>query len=156
MSSEPKEDETYLVGTIGSSDQRYYWADTPKGKDAALKWMEGGTGFNRVFRVTLGQVDEMTVTPPVPARLIVKIAEEQSAISGINRAITDLMNKRKRHEEKIRELSTPPPDRQLVILAARHLDETGLQSGDVLRNADVQAILKVVRFVAAHKDCEGK
>ncbi len=76
MSSEPKEGDTFLVGVIGDSDQRYYWADDPKGREGALKWMQGGNGFKRVFKVILGPVIELQVVPPIAARLLPKPKQE--------------------------------------------------------------------------------
>lgn len=64
----PVPGSTLLVGIIGLSTQRYYWPDTPKGRDDALAWC-GNSSNHRLFRVMLDIVDELEVVPPVPASL---------------------------------------------------------------------------------------
>jgi len=75
----PKLGDTILVGTIGISDQRYYWLDTQKGQEAAIAWMKNGGAVTdrhrHVYRVHVEVVEELVITPPVPARLVNKCAD---------------------------------------------------------------------------------
>ena len=61
-----------LVGQIGSAPEWHYFDDTVKGRENAQNWLGVGNNLRRLFRVYLDGVVEMTVTPPVPPKLVEK------------------------------------------------------------------------------------
>ena len=68
----PMDGQSLLIGVIGIDTKWYHFDDNVKGRDAALKWLTEGSNPKRLFRVYLSDPAEMTVCPPVPARLIEK------------------------------------------------------------------------------------
>lgn len=68
----PQDGHALLIGVIGIDTNWYHFDDTSKGRDTALKWLTEGTNPKRLFRVYLSDPEELTVCPPVPARLISK------------------------------------------------------------------------------------
>jgi hypothetical protein len=75
----PKEGQSILIGVQGISPNWIHFGDdTPKARDHALSWLTGpNVGPRRLFRVSFGEVSELEVQPPVPAKLIVRQKPEE-------------------------------------------------------------------------------
>jgi hypothetical protein len=78
---------------------------------------------------------------------------QERRINTINREIADLMTQRHKAEQKVFNLKHRLPN-STVVLAARHLDERNIGNGSQLNSTDASALRTVLKFVAAHRECE--
>jgi len=81
----------------------------------------------------------------------------QRQVRLFNECVADLTAQRKAVESRLFDLKYSRDNPvAMTILAARHLDpaEGVMHAGRVVMPADISALQTVLRFVAAHKECE--